>query len=84
MSKQETFKRILSGYYTSHTMLETPLWWLMKKRCYWSLTLAVSNYKNMAVAFKTIDGEFYVKQVYENGAEWHEDIKECAKELGLL
>lgn len=82
ISKQETFKRILSGYYTSHTMVETPLWELMKKRCHWSLTLAVSNDKN--VAFKIVNGKWFIRQAYENGPEWHKDIKECAKELGML
>jgi len=83
ITKQETFKRILSGYYTSHNMVETPLWELMKKRCSWSLTL-VAPPNDKYIAFRMVHGEFYVKEVYENGPEWHEDIKECAKELGLL
>ena len=81
VSKQETFKRILSGYYTSHTMVETPLWEMMKGKCGWSLTLSISN---EFIAYRMTHGEFYVKQVYENSPEWHEDIKECVKELGLL
>lgn len=82
ITKQETFKRILSGYYTEYSMVETELWEKMRERCGWSLTLAISNDKN--VAFKIVAGDFYIKQVYENGSEWHENIKECAKELGLL
>ena len=81
ITKQETFKRILSGYYTSYKIVEAPLWELMRERCGWSLTLAVSN---EYIAFRMAPGEFYIKQVYENGLEWHKDIKECAKELGLL
>lgn len=81
-SKQETFKRILSGYYTSYEMLEISLWELMRERCSWSLTLSAVD--GSPHAFKMVPGTWFIRQAYENGPEWHEDIKKCAKELGLL
>lgn len=82
LSKQKMFQRILSGYYSEHMMVETELWEYMKKHCHWSLTLSSDGYNY--VAFKMVNGDHYIKQVYENGAEWHRDLKSCMKEMGLL
>lgn len=82
ISKQETFKRILSGYYTEYSMVETELWELMKKRHNWGLTFSPSQDKH--IAFRMVNSKWFIKQVHENGPEWHKDIKECAKELGML
>ena len=83
ITKQKMFQRILSGYYSEHMMVETELWEYMKKHCHWSTTLAPNEDKY--VAFKMVrDPDDHIKQVYENGTQWHNDLKSCMKEIGLL
>lgn len=81
ISKQETFKKLLSNHYKSITDLDEELWTTMKKTFWWSLTLTNDD---KDAAFKSVSGNFYVKNIYENSSEWHKDIRACLKELGRL
>lgn len=81
MSKQEIFKRILSGYYRSVNNLDKELWATMSEKFYWSLTL---NDKDENVAFKSISGDFYITNIYENSLGWHNDIRSCLKILDRI
>lgn len=82
ITKQKMFQRILSGYYNEHMMVETELWEYMKKHRYWSLTYSPTEDKHIANCL--VNGDHHIKQVYENGTEWHRDLKWCMKEMGLL
>lgn len=81
ITKQETFKRLLSGHYRSVNSLDKKLWTIMKEKFYWSLT---ATDLGEDIAFKSVPGDFYVKSIYQDSLEWHKNIKACLVKLGRI
>ena len=80
MSKQETFKKLLSNYFQQWNDLDKEMQASMRFTFYWSLTLINASH----VSYKTVDGAWFVKSVYEGGPEWRQDILSCLKKLGRI
>lgn len=84
MTKQETFKKILSDDFRRWNDLDKDMRMHMCNIFKWTIILHPDISMGSGIAYKTKDGDRYVKLVYEDGPDWHNDILFCLKKLGRI